>query len=578
MKLKLVWLGLIAAMLISCPPAGATPSNSAGRIPAPGNAMLQNRWFFCFGYGRNRQDVDEIKSLVRTAAAHGLSGMVLSSFGLDSITRWSEQDFAFLKEIQDVCRQEGIELIPTGFSVGYGGGALGYDRNFAAALPVSLALRAEGGRAAPVAGANLLVNGSLEKRVNGRFSGYAFHDQPGEVSFVDEAVASSGRTSIRFENFNANDYGHGRIMQKLAVSPGRSYRFTLRVKTDQLHPVSAFQVLVLSEGKTLANLHPKLTPTQDWADVTLDFITVDETQVNVYAGVWGAKSGRFWLDDLQVREYCSLADIVRRRGTPLELRSLDRRMTFVEGTDFERIENRRDLEAIKLTPGSAIREGERLLLACYKTPFIGHSWGRQISLCMSNPDLYKYWEAQARRLYETLGYKKFLLSMDEIRNGGGCLSCRNRGLSMAQILGDCITKQRAILKKIDPAIEVFIWSDMLDPNHNARDHYYRVIGDFTGSWRYAPKDIVIVCWWNKMKEKSLAFFSAQGFRTMGACYYDANDLTNSREWLKLLSDTPNAAGIMFTSWERKYGLLAPFGDLVSGKQGEATPRSRRSGK
>jgi hypothetical protein len=46
---------------------------------------------------------------------------------------------------------------------------------------------------------------------------------------------------------------------------------------------------------------------------------------------------------------------------------------------------------------------------------------------------------------------------------------------MAEILGDCITRQRAIFKAIDPEIEVMIWSDMLDPSHNARDNYYGVV-------------------------------------------------------------------------------------------------------
>ncbi|MFV1967665.1 MAG: hypothetical protein ACC628_19725 [Pirellulaceae bacterium] len=81
---------------------------------------------------------------------------------------------------------------------------------------------------------------------------------------------------------------------------------------------------------------------------------------------------------------------------------------------------------------------------------------------MSNPELYDYWEAQAKKLYEVIDFKRFVLSMDEVRNGGGCLSCRNRNISMARILGDCITRQHAIFKKIDPEIEVLIWSDMID--------------------------------------------------------------------------------------------------------------------
>ena len=105
-----------------------------------------------------------------------------------------------------------------------------------------------------------------------------------------------------------------------------------------------------------------------------------------------------------------------------------------------------------------------------------------------------------------------------------------------------------------------------DPNHNAHDNYYGVVGDFTGSWKHVPRELVIVCWCYDIREKSLEFFSGQGFRTLGAAYYDADDLTNPREWLKSLKKTRNAVGIMYTTWERKYDLLGDFGDLVSGKE------------
>lgn len=136
---------------------------------------------------------------------------------------------------------------------------------------------------------------------------------------------------------------------------------------------------------------------------------------------------------------------------------------------------------------------------------------------------------------------------------------------MAEILGDCITRQHAIFKAIDPEMEVMIWSDMLDPAHNAHGNYYGVVGDFTGSWKYVPKDLTMMCWYHKIRDTSLAFFSAQGFRTFGAAYYDADDLVGCAEWLKSLGNTPNAQGIMYTTWEKKYRLLSDFGDLVSGK-------------
>jgi hypothetical protein len=73
---------------------------------------------------------------------------------------------------------------------------------------------------------------------------------------------------------------------------------------------------------------------------------------------------------------------------------------------------------------------------------------------------------------------------------------------------------------------------MLDPNHNAHADYYLVDGDFTGSWNWMPKDLVIVCWYYQKRNESLKFFSSLGFppscfrkKAGGAgAYYDGDTL------------------------------------------------------
>jgi hypothetical protein len=182
---------------------------------------------------------------------------------------------------------------------------------------------------------------------------------------------------------------------------------------------------------------------------------------------------------------------------------------------------------------------------------------------MSEPEVYEIWRKEAKLLHEHLRPKKYLLSMDEVRAGGSCAACKARNMTMGQILGDCITKQVAILREINPKAEIFVWSDMLDPNHNAHGDYYLVEGDFTGSWKYVPKDLVIVCWYYDKRNASLKFFSDLGFRTLAGAYYDGDTLENPRGWLESLHKTPGALGIMYTTWQNKYDLLAPFGDLIS---------------
>ena len=152
--------------------------------------------------------------------------------------------------------------------------------------------------------------------------------------------------------------------------------------------------------------------------------------------------------------------------------------------------------------------------------------------------------------------------MDEIRAGGTCQACKDRNLTMAKILGDCITRQVNIIREYLPESELFIWSDMLDPNHNARDNYFLVDGNFNGVWQYIPNDLVIVCWNYDIREKSLHFFSNKGFPVMAAAYYDGDTLDNPKGWLAALRQVKNVKGIIYTSWQNKYELLAPFGTLV----------------
>jgi hypothetical protein len=341
------------------------------------------------------------------------------------------------------------------------------------------------------------------------------------------------------------------------------------VKTEALEPRDAFRIMVLSpKDRDLAPYDPRVPATTDWRHVVMGFNSLDQNKVNIYAGVWGGKAGRFWMDDLEVEEV-GLLNVLRRPGTPVTVQSAATGQQYEEGKDFEPLKDtqlnfRFDHEAprIKLVPDGRIKEGERLKVSYYHGMGINDG---QVTICMSEPEVYQIWAKQAELMYKHLAPSKYLLSMDEIRAGGACEACKQRHLSMAQILGDCITKQVNILRQANPKAEVFIWSDMLDPNHNAHGNYYLVEGDYTDSWKYVPKDLTIVCWYYEKRNQSLAFFSSHGFKTLAGAYYDGDTLDNPRGWLDALDQTPQAAGIMYTTWQNKYTLLAPFGDLVASR-------------
>ena len=515
-------------------------------------------------------DVRDIENIVKTAAAHGLNGMVLAA-GLDRLDLQPPDYFKRLEQVKAICQRYNVELIPMIFSVGYGGSILAHDRNLAAGLPVKDALfvvRKGEARLVPDPPVEI-KNGGFERFAGDRMADFNFHDKPGEVSFADTRVFHSGRASLRMESFQP-PHGHGRVMQMVAVHPYRLYRVTVWVKTEGLEPEGAFRVQVYGPHGQIAPWDPRQPATANWRKVQLLFNSRQYDKVRIYVGVWGAKRGRLWLDDLSIEEV-GLVNVLRRPGTPIVVRSEDGSVVYEEGRDYEPIRYSSpgrprftDMGAqalpIKLTKNSRIREGQRLRVSFYHGIAINRG---QVTICMSEPKVYQIWEKQVQLIHKLLAPNKYFFSMDEIRAGGSCAACKARKMTMAQILGDCITRQAAIVRKVNPKAEIYIWSDMLDPNHNAHDNYYLVEGDFTGSWNYVPKDLIIVCWYYDKREQSLRFFSEQGFRTLAGAYYDGDTLDNPKGWLAALDRTPRARGIMYTTWRNKYELLAPFGDLVS---------------
>ncbi len=515
---------------------------------------------------RSDSDVREVSRVFETASAHGLNGAVIS-MGLDTLCKKDDDYFRRLEEIRLIAQRRKLELIPAVFSVGYGGAALAHDRNLAAGLPVKDARFVAKGAEARLAGETTtrILNGGFEEYAGHRLKSYRFHDQPGEVSFVDTAQRHGGKASLRMENFTANKHGHGRVMQEIAVVPHRCYRMHLWVKTKNLQPEGCFRVQVLTGSRALAPRQFKVPSTSGWRKLTMVFNSLTFERVRLYAGVWKGQAGTFWLDDWSIEEIGPL-NVLQRAGTPVQVQNEDGSLTYTEGRDYAPLVDPRfspsrvdrPAPALRILPGGRIREGQRLRVSWYHALAINRG---QITVCMAEPALYEIFDHEARLLAERLRPRRVMLNMDEIRMGGTCAACRNR--DMAALLGECITKQVAILRRHMPGVEVYIWSDMLDPHHNAHGDYYLVDGDFTGSWNHVPKDLIIAVWGGAPRAKSLQFFEEQGFRTMIACYYDAANLDGVRAWMRLARGHRNVTGFMYTPWRKSYDLLGQFGELCT---------------
>ena len=525
-----------------------------------------DQFVWIFGWGLEKEsDVAEVSKVLETAGKNHYTSAVVS-FGLDNLSQKSPDFFRRLGAIAKSCDENGLELIPSMFSVGYGGGVLAHDPNLAEGLSVDDAPFVVQGGEARLAETNLVQfrNGGFEEMDGNIFKGYDFQDQPGEVSFADTEVRHSGRASLRLENFTSNPHGHGRVMQTIPVQPHRCYRVALWVKSDGLQPLDAFQVEVLAGERNLAPREFHVAPSSDWRKLTLLFNSLNCEKVSIYAGLWGAKAGKVWLDDWSVEE-AGPVNVLHRPGTPVTVRNEDGSVVYAEGRDYAPLQDPKlnpwhdDGEAtpLKLLPGSRIQEGARLRVSWYHSMLINDS---QVTVCMAEPALYKIFDKEARLLVETLHPRSVFLNTDEIRMGGTCQACRGR--NMGELLGECITKQAEILRSYVPSLEIYIWSDMLDPNHNAHGNYYFVDGDFAGSWEHVPKNLIMAVWGGPPREASLSFFAGRGTRSLVACYYDADDLKEVEGWLKLAPQTRKLRGFMYTTWQKKYTLLPAFGDLM----------------
>ena len=535
---------------------------SAEEIPA-------DRFVWVFGWSlRSDAEVAEITRLLDTAAEHGLNGAVVS-LRLDTLCMKDAQFFERLERIKAACARNHLEMIPAIFSVGYGSSVLAHDRNLAAGLPVKDATFTAGASSARFTPDESigLINGDFEDFSESKFAGYRLQDKPDVVSFVDTRVKHSGQASLRMEAFGSDPHGHGRIMSEIQVRPNSCYRVSVWVKTEGLQPAGAFKLQVLVDNRALAPQKFNLSPGSDWQKITMLFNSLQFDRVRLYAGVWRAESGKFWLDDWTLEEVGPL-NVLHRPGTPVVVKSVDDRTTYVEGRDYARLEDpqfstrrlNREAPSLTLLPDGRIREGDNLRVSWYHAMAIN---GSQVTVCMAEPALYEIFDHEAALLAEHVGPGRVFLNMDEIRMGGTCDACE--GHNMGELLGECITRQVKILRRHMPGVEVYVWSDMLDPSHNARDEYYLVDGDYTGAWNHVPKDLTIAVWGREPRETSLRFFADRGFRTLAACYYDADDLEGVKGWIQAARRTGGIRGFMYTPWQKKYDLLPTFGELLQDK-------------
>jgi hypothetical protein len=532
--LRFVGCSLVGAILLSAP---------AGALELP------HRWVYLQTNLQVDKNAEDAETLMRRAAQAGYTGILLADSKLAKLGDVPARYFTNIERVKRTAAALRLDVVPAVFHVGYSEAMLWHDPNLAEALPVKDArFVVRGGRA------------QLEPDPVPQLRGGDMSDLTLWAWKDPNMVAAAGAVRVT-DPRGAN----ARISQRLRLTPFRQYHLSVRVKTQEFRGQPEVKLLAGKRSLNHANLGVKST--QDWTTHHVVFNSLEHADVQLYLGAWGATTGSLWWDDVRLDE-TALVNLVRRPGAPLIVRC-DDGTPLAEGRDFERIVDPRSgtvpwpggFEVWHEPPAimTGLPDGTRLRVSFYHVVTV---YNGQVTICPSEPRTVELLRDEARRVHAAWGARGYMMSHDEIRCLNWCDACRRRGLTPGQILADNVRTCAAILRATNPGGRIYVWSDMFDPNHNARDDYYLVNGTLAGSWEGLDRDVVIVPWHFAKRAESLRFFADRGHEQIIAGYYDAAP-ERIRDWLSAARQVRGVTGVMFTTWKRNYDDLERFAELVA---------------
>jgi hypothetical protein len=504
--------------------------------------------------------LEKAKQYLKQAKAAGYTAVVLAnSKWLAMPKAWGSAYVRRLRAVGDEARRLGIGLVPYVTNFGDGDSLLSHEPNLTEGMPVRGALFVVSGREAHAKGDPPLriANPGFEQADGNEIFGWtAAFGNPGVSVFADSEVVRAGKRSVRMQEFRARDRnGRCWLTQSIRLTPFRQYRMTVWIKTEALKPAEEANVSLWADAGWAGTRHLCYTPlgvkpTQDWTKHQFVFNSQNCGDVLLRVGVDGrGESGKAWFDDLLIEEI-GLLNVLRRPGCPLEVRGEDG-IVYEEGHDFEPVGDPKlgrlfpwggysfthEPPPLRLTKGSRLRDGQRLRVSFYHATAV---YGHQVSICLSCPRAYELFEEGIRQVDELVGPVGYHISVGEIRTANWDKDCQERHMTPAQLLGDSIRRRIASIRKFNATARIYAWSDMFDPWHNARDHYYLCNGSWVGAWYDVPKEVVVLHWnYDRFEGQSPRFFAAHGFTQVMV-----GRGPDVRDWLLRNPDVPNVVGVM----------------------------------
>ncbi|KHA75914.1 hypothetical protein NC77_25935 [Janthinobacterium lividum] len=590
----------IAAPTIPDAGAGVSRQAAVQLAPACVTNCFTKRWIYFYGgiaWGKKTANADfnKLSALIVNAAALGYNGIVVNIGGEDSYMAESHESTDLnenLVAIKQLALEKGIELIPMG---GHPQIPAQMQPELAEAVPVvDTPFVVANGVARPVV--HWLANDDFAAGKSDwdlwdlkiQHDPTEGHNGPGSLKLVqpngfdpaikDDEPKRHEQTRLHRRFVNLRPFTAYRASFWIMV---KNYKAPLKVKvlddTSTIPLYDSLYPLGWGSSNGVWNAAPNaLGAYGEWKNITIDFNTRELGNIHFYVGAWSnAKNdepGEAWIDDMQIREI-GLAHPVVRNHLEVGVRSKTTGTVYKEVLDFT-VAN----EALNILNGR-IPNGSQLLVSWYQqAKNMMPVWTAPASAC---PPEYMAWQRtgyeKIKELYPSS--KKFFINYDEWRIMNWDPSCQYA--SAGAYLAGTMTAMQAMLKEVNPGVELYVWNDMFDPYMNAIDKYFMVNGKLTGSAEGIHPDTVVVNWTQRdayasiqpdipLQQSSLQFFHNRNLKQMIALYYD--DLPLTDEWLDNL-DAAEADGVtgvdgfMYTTWvnDGQYEDLAAVANKIKAR-------------
>ncbi len=533
---------LFASILATANPVRAADDRTAQ--PA------RQLWVYCPTNLLVKENVDKLEALWRRAAKAGYTHVLLGDTKLSRLEEMPKQYFQNVERAKKIATELKLELVPGVFPIGWSNALLGHDPNLAEGLPVRDSLFV-------VKGGEARVQADPPVKLPESFADLK------KWGYHDDCVSSDG-DAAKMTDPNGRV---SRVITSAKVSPFRQYHISARIKTQDFQGTP--EIKVIGGGRTLNYNDLGVQSTQDWATFHTVFNSLDNNEVNIYFGSWNGGKGTVWYAKPKLEE-AGLANVLRRPGAPLVVRRdggpADK--PLVEGRDFEHVADPNlgnkpwagEYEVLHQPPTihTKLPDGTRLRVSYYHPMII---YGGSVMIALCEPRTMELLRDQARRVHDTFHANTYFMEHDEIRLFNWDAASEKRHLDAGAVLAANVKACTQVLRNLNPHGEIYVWSDMFDPYHNAVKDYYLVHGSLVGSWEGLDPSVDIANWNFGHRDESLKFFASRGHHQLIAGYYDG-PLENLTKWLDSAAESKNVDAVMYTTWQGNYSELERFAETA----------------